>query len=262
MRVILFYIGDFPVRSYGLIVALAILLGIGVAYFLAKGTKYREHVLNLSLFVIMGAIFGARLWEVIFFQWEYYSRHWVEIFAIWNGGLSIQGGLIGGFVTGFMYTRFYKLSFWEFADVIAPAIVFGQAVGRIACLLNGDAYGSPTGSNFGLVFPEGSLAYDAYGSRPLWPAEVWEGQWDLIVFGLLLMLKNRTLPTGFIFLSYNILYSFGRFMLEFLRGDTPRYAFDWTAAQWTSFSVIVLSLILLGVFSKGNLAAKQLKRVL
>jgi phosphatidylglycerol:prolipoprotein diacylglycerol transferase len=242
MRVILFHIGDFPVRSYGLIVALAILLAMGVAHYLAKGTKYHKHVMDLSLYAIVGAVLGARFWHVFFFQWGYYSQNLNEIFTIWNGGLSIQGGLVGGFLVGILYTWYHKLNFWEFADVLAPAIIFGQAIGRIACLLNGDAYGSPTGSNFGLVYPEGSMAYDTYGSQPLWPAEVWEGQWNFIVFGLLLILKNKTWPAGFIFLAYNILYSSGRFMLEFLRGDSPGYLFDWTAGQWTSITVIAISL--------------------
>ncbi|OUM90467.1 prolipoprotein diacylglyceryl transferase [Parageobacillus thermoglucosidasius] len=249
MKVILFYIGDYPVRSYGVVVALAIILAIGVAYYLVKGTKYRRHVLDMSIYVIIGAIIGARFWHVFFFQWGYYSQNLNQIFSIWNGGLAIQGGLVGGFIAGALYTWYHKLDFFEIADLLAPAIIFGQGVGRIACLLNGDAFGSPTGSNFGLVYPPGTIAYERYGSQPLWPAEVWEGQWDLIVFGLLLILKNRTWPKGFIFLAYNILYSFGRFMLEFLRGDSPRYLFEWTAAQWTSVTVIILSIIFMIVFT-------------
>ena len=249
MKVILFYIGDYPVRSYGVVVALAIILAIGVAYYLVKGTKYRRHVLDMSIYVIIGAIIGARFWHVFFFQWGYYSQNLNQIFSIWNGGLAIQGGLVGGFIAGALYTWYHKLDFFEIADLLAPAIIFGQGVGRIACLLNGDAFGSPTGSNFGLVYPQGTIAYERYGSQPLWPAEVWEGQWDLIVFGLLLILKNRTWPKGFIFLAYNILYSFGRFMLEFLRGDSPRYLFEWTAAQWTSVTVIILSIIFMIVFT-------------
>lgn len=247
MRAILFYLGDYPVRSYGLMIAVAILLAASVGYYLARGTVYRKHVFDMLLYVIVGAIVGARLWEVVFFQGDYYSKHWLEAFAIWEGGLSIQGGLVGGFITGAVYTRMHKLSFWEFADLLAPAIILGQAIGRIACFLNGDAYGSPTNSGFGLVYPEGSMAYDAYGSQPLWPAEIFEMQWDLIVFGILIALRNKSWPKGFHFLAYNILYAFGRFMLEYLRGDTPRYALDWTAAQWTSISVITISVILLAV---------------
>lgn len=242
MRVILFYIGDFPVRTYGIVVALAILLAMGVAYYLARGTVYQKHLPDIAVYMVVGGIVGARAWEVLFFQFEYYSRNPGEILMIWHGGLSIQGALVGGMVGAILYLKLKRLSFWEFADIAAPAAVLGQAVGRIACFLNGDAFGSPTGAGFGLVYPEGTMAYETYGSQPLWPAEIMEAQWDLIVFAILISMKNKAWPTGTLFLAYNILYAAGRFTLEFLRGDTPRYAWDWTAAQWTGFSVILISI--------------------
>ncbi|WP_438447541.1 prolipoprotein diacylglyceryl transferase [Gorillibacterium sp. sgz5001074] len=252
MRVTLFSIFGYSVHSYGLIVAIAILLGTGVAYYLAKGTPYQKHILDMVVLVVAGAIAGARAWEVFFFQWSYYSHHLLEIVAIWNGGLSIQGGLIGGFAAGALYTRKHRIPFWELADIMAPAIIFGQGVGRIACFLNGDAFGSPTGLGYGVVYPPGTIAFDTYGSEPLFPAEVWEGQWDFVVFGLLLILKNRVWFRGFLFLAYNILYSLGRFLLELLRGDTPRYLFDWTAAQWTSMTIIAASLIMMIILARKS----------
>lgn len=249
MRVILFHIGDFPIRSYGVMIAVAILLAMGVAYYLAKGTIYQKHLTDIIFYMIIGGIIGARFWEVFFFEFGYYSKHLIDIFMIWNGGLSIQGSIVGGILGVILYTKHKRISFWEFADILAPALVLGQAIGRIACFLNGDAFGSPTGSNFGLVYPKGTMAYETYGSRPLWPAEVMEAQWDIIVFALLIILKNKRWPTGIIFLAYNIFYAAGRFALEFLRGDTPRYAFGWTAAQWTSFSVILISIALATFFS-------------
>ncbi|MFC4767674.1 prolipoprotein diacylglyceryl transferase [Effusibacillus consociatus] len=241
MQVILFYIGDFPVRSYGLIVAISILLGMGVAiYFARQAGRYVQHVSGLAMYAIIGALVGARLWQVFFFEWEYYAKNLLEIFALWHGGMSIQGGLVGGFAAGAFYTWKYKVPFWDFADTVAPGIIFGQGIGRAACLMNGDAFGSPTGGNFGLVYPPGTYAYDTYGSQPLWPAEVWEGQWDMVVFALLLILKQTNWPVGYVFLFYNILYSIGRFLLEFLRGDTAR-TLGMTAAQWTSLAVIVIA---------------------
>ena len=241
MHQILFYIGNYPIRAYGTTIAIAILLAMGMTAYMAKQErKYEEHVSGLVIWAILGAIIGARFWQVFFFEWAYYSQHLNEIFAIWNGGMSIQGGLVGGFAGGGLYTWRNKIRFWEMADIAAPGIILGQAVGRIACLLNGDAFGSPTGSNFGLVYPEGTYAYDVYGSQPLWPAEVWEGQWDLVVLALLFLIKMRRVPTGYLFLSYNLLYSLGRFLLEFLRGDTDRFA-GLTAAQWTSLAVMVLA---------------------
>ena len=245
MRVVLFSIGGFEVHSYGVVGALAVLLALGMAHYLAAGTRYQEHIFNMVPYLFISALLSARIWHVFFFQWEYYSQHVSEILHIWNGGIAIQGALVGGFLGIMIYTRKHRLSFWEFADLLAPAIVLGQSIGRIACFLNGDAYGSPTGLGFGIVYPEGTMAYDAYGSQPLWPAEIWEGQWDLIVFVLLVLLRNRNWTSGVLFLTYNILYSFGRFNLEWLRGDSPRYMFHWTAGQWTSFSVMAVSLCLI-----------------
>lgn len=155
MRVTLFEIGDFAVRSYGVIVALAILLALGVAYFLTKNTIYQSHLFDSFIFVLIAGMIGARIWHVFFFQWEYYSEHLTEIFTIWNGGISIMGAIVGGAAGLAIYTRRKKISFWEFADLLAPAVVLGQAIGRIACFLNGDAFGSPTGSGFGIVYPKG-----------------------------------------------------------------------------------------------------------
>lgn len=120
---------------------------------------------SLALYAVVGGLLGARLWEVLFFQWDDYSRHPGEVLAIWEGGVSIQGALVGGWAAALWYARRHKLDFWELSDVVAPALVFGQGIGRIACLLNGDAYGSPTGSGFGLVYPPGTAAYAAYGSQ-------------------------------------------------------------------------------------------------
>jgi phosphatidylglycerol---prolipoprotein diacylglyceryl transferase len=256
MRVELLEIGGFTLRSYGVIVAIAILLAVGVAHYLAKGTTYQKHIPNMAVYIVLGAIVGARIWHVFFFQWLYYSQHLSEIFAIWNGGIAIQGALVGGFITAAVYTRVHKISFWDLADIAAPAIILGQAIGRIACFLNGDAYGSPTGTGFGIVYPEGTMAFDRYGAVPLWPAEIWEGHWDLIVFGVLLALKNKKLPTGVMFLTYNILYSVGRFSLEFLRGDSPRYAFEWTAGQWTSVTVILIAFALMAYLTKRTNVVK------
>lgn len=243
MAPILFTIGNFSLRSYGTIVAIAILLGLAVAYILTSDKEYREHLLEVPIYGIIGAIIGARSWQVFFYEWDYYSQNLAEIPMIWHGGLAIQGALVGAFLAAVIYAKVKHINFWRLADIAAPGLILGQAIGRIACFLNGDAYGTPTGSNFGIVYPEGTPAYAAFGSQPLWPAEVWEGQWDFIVFVIILMLSRwRKWSQGIIFLSYIILYSIGRFALEFLRGDSPYHWFNWTSGQWTSMGMIIISL--------------------
>lgn len=240
------FIGPFPIRSYSLLFVLAILLGLGFTVTLAKLQKKNdlaEHLMNLSVPMFIGAIIGSRFWAVFLFEWDFYSKHPEEIIAIWHGGLSIQGGIVGAVLVGIWYVRKHKLSFWELADLCAPGLILGQSIGRDANLMNGDAFGDPTGGNFGILYPEGTIARAMYGDQPLWPAEVWEGQMDVIIFAILFMLLQKRLKRGYLFLAYNILYNSGRFMLEMLRGDSPGFLFNWTTAQWTAVSIIIISVI-------------------
>lgn len=245
LQQILFEIGGFSIRSYGVIVAIAILLGLIVSYVLASDDEqYREHLLDLLMYAIMGGVLGARLWQIFFYDWGYYSANPGEILKIWHGGLAVQGSLVGAFLVGWVYTRLKKIDFWRLADIAAPGLILGQGIGRIACFLNGDAYGTPTNSGFGLVYPPGTPAYNVYGSQPLWPAEVWEGQWDIIVFVIILILsRGRKWTKGTLFLSYIILYSLGRFALEFLRGDVTTHMLGLSSGQWGSIAAIAVSVI-------------------
>jgi phosphatidylglycerol:prolipoprotein diacylglycerol transferase len=248
MHQYLFYIGSYPVRSYSVLFLLAFLLGLGVTVYFAKAEGKRHLVdplMTLGPLLFLGGLIGSRFWQVFFFDWPFYSRHPGQIIAIWHGGLSIQGGVVGAALTGLVYLRKKGLSFWEMADLCAPGIMLGQSIGRDANLMNGDAFGSPTGGNFGLLYPDGTLARATYGDRPLWPAEVWEGQGDIIIFALLLLLKQRKWPSGWIFLIMEALYNIERFLLEILRGDSPRFLFHWDAAQWTSAPVTIACLIML-----------------
>ncbi len=242
-----FFIDHFPVRAYSTLFLLAFLLGLGITVYFAQieqKTNLIDHLLNLGPLLFIGGLIGSRIWQVFFFDWSYYRLHIGQILAIWNGGLSIQGGIVGSIIVGWIYIRRYHLNFWELADLFAPGLILGQSIGRDANLMNGDAFGSPTEGDFGLLYPTGTLARSTYGDQPLWPAEIWEGQGDVLIFALLIMLKLRRWPRGWIFLFEMTLYSMERFLLEMLRGDSPRFLFHWDAAQWTSAPVIALCLLL------------------
>ena len=86
--------------------------------------------------------------------------------------MAIQGGIVLGTLVGIWYTKRHQIDTWALADIVCPAVILGQAIGRCANLLNGDAFGAPTGSDFGLLYPPTTLAYQTYGSQPLWPAEI------------------------------------------------------------------------------------------
>ena len=245
MHQYLFFVGDFPIRAYGLILSLSIILATGVAYFLAKQDgRWHNHIVDIGIYSGIAGIVGARLWDVFFFDWAYYSHHLSEIFYVWQGGMAIQGGIVFGVGAGIIYARRHKIDILALADIVAPAIILGQAIGRCANLLNGDAFGAPTGGNFGIIYPETTLAYHTYGAQPLWPAEVWEGQIDFVIFALLLIFRAFPHAKGQAFSLYIMLYSLARFGLEFLRGDyaTPVFL-SFTSAQTTSVVAFILALI-------------------
>lgn len=243
MHQYLFFIGEFPIRAYGLVLSLSIILATGVAYFLAKQDgRWHHHIVDLGIYCGIAGIIGARLWDVFFFDWAYYSHHLNEIFYVWQGGMAIQGGIVFGVIAGIIYAKRHNIDILALADIVAPAIILGQAIGRCANLLNGDAFGAPTGSNFGIIYPETTLAFRTYGQQPLWPAEIWEGQLDFVIFALLLIFRAFPHAKGQAFSLYIMLYSLVRFCLEFLRGDyaTPVFL-SFTSAQTTSLIAFVLS---------------------
>lgn len=243
----LFFIGDFPIRAYGLVLSLSIFLAVGVAYFFAKQDgRWHQHIPDMGIYCGLAGILGGRLWDVFFFDWHYYHNHLTEIFNVWQGGMAIQGGVVLGSIVGIIYTKRHNIDTWALADIIAPAIILGQALGRIANLLNGDAFGAPTGSSFGIIYPATTLAYHTYGSQPLWPAEIWEGQLDIVIFALLLIFRTTNHAKGQVFILYAVLYSIVRFLLEYIRGDYPTQVLGiaLTSAQMTSLLVIVAGIAL------------------
>ena len=248
MHQYLFFIGDFPIRSYGVVLSIAIFLATGAGYFFAKmdGRGYENFLIDIGLIGGFFGLLGARLWDVFFFDWGYYQNHVTEILNVWQGGMAVQGGIIGGVLAGGIYAWRKNLDVVHLADILAPAIILGQALGRCANLLNGDAFGAPTGGNFGILYPETTLAYRTYGAQPLFPAEVWECQLDIVIFALLLIFRSTNYVKGQCFALYVMLYAAARFFLEYLRGDYTNLAFGLLkSAQMTS---VVAFTIFLGIF--------------
>ena len=244
MHQYLFYIGDFPIRAYGLVLSISIIIATGVAYFLARQDgRYHEHVADIGIYCGLSGLLGARLWDVFFFDWDYYQHHLTELLNVWQGGMAIQGGVILGVITGILYCRQHKIDILAMMDICAPAIIFGQGLGRCANLLNGDAFGAPTGGSFGILYPQTTLAYHTYGAQPLWPAEIWEGQLDFLIFGLLLLYRAFPHAKGQAFALYVMLYSAARFCLEYLRGDYTELVLGiFKSAQMTSVIAFALAL--------------------
>ena len=106
MHQYLFHIGDFPIRMYGLVLCMSIFLATGVAYFLAKQDgRWQQHILDIGIYGGFAGLIGGRLWDVFFFDWDYYQHHLLEIPFVWQGGMAIQGGVIAGVLAGIWYCK-------------------------------------------------------------------------------------------------------------------------------------------------------------
>jgi phosphatidylglycerol:prolipoprotein diacylglycerol transferase len=199
---------------------------------------------DFSLYAIIGAIIGARLYYVLFSgggHWDYLF----SFFAIWHGGLAIHGALLGGFLVGFLYTRIQKISFWRFADTIAPSIILGQAIGRIGCFFNGDAHGYPTNLPWGLIYSPDSPAGQMFPGKTLHPTQLYEMVLNFIIFGILWKIRKDIKVDGHLFLLYVVLYSMIRIFVEHFRADRLTYFGNLSAAQSIGIIGIILGLSLM-----------------
>jgi len=225
----LFSIGSFEIGWHGIMVVLAVIVGIGASLWFAKGAEIkREVIYSAAPWAIVGGIIGARLFHVIDYLESTYISDPELIFTQFFNGLSILGAILGGALAVFIYARITHLQLGHLADAVAPALLLAQAVGRIGCTINGDACGIPTSLPWGVVYThEGAVAPSILiqaGYLPnaaAHPSPVYEIIWDLLVFALLWRLKGRLKPDGSLFLLYLSLYSFGRFFIEFTRAVTP-----------------------------------------
>lgn len=217
-----FSVGPLYLRWYGLLIASAVLVGLTVAQRLAQSRQLNPDLVgDLLVWLIVGAIPGARLYYVLF-QWNYYSQHPDQILAIWRGGIAIHGAIMGGTLAAILFSRVKHCSFWRLADVVAPSLVLGQAIGRWGNFFNSEAFGSPTDLPWKLLIPPDRRPVGFESVSYYHPTFLYESLWDLMVFGLLMALFFRfpKAKRGTLFLVYAIAYSCGRFWIEALRTDS------------------------------------------
>lgn len=236
-----FSIGDkfFSIKWYGVIIAfgftLAALFGGRIAYTWRINLSKMVDVLIYGTF---GGIIGARAYYVIF-QWDYYSQNPAEIFQIWNGGLAIYGGIIGGLLAAFITCKVEKLNFFNLLDMVGMSLLIGQGIGRWGNYANQEAFGTFTNGNFGMMSSkvasyiashpdkfglEGVTDVNAYieeNNLFVHPTFFYEFVWCMLGFAVLyIMLKKFRKFSGQLFLSYGIWYGLGRTFIEGLRTDS------------------------------------------
>jgi phosphatidylglycerol---prolipoprotein diacylglyceryl transferase len=210
--------GHFALRWYGLFVSLAIITAFLIAR--REGTRRgmsEDAILNVAIWGVLGGVIGARLLHVID-RWSEYAANPLSIVAIQDGGLAIYGGILGGIAAGSIGARREGLPVLKVADVAAPALVLAQAIGRIGCLFNGDALGSPTSLPWGVAYVNPAAMAPSLGVA-YHPTPAYEMLGDLLIFALLWKLRGRVRTDGAIFLTYLALYSTLKFTVSFARQE-------------------------------------------
>ena len=229
MNPVAFEIFGLSIRWYGILLSTGIMVGILLAYNEAKRLgKNPEYIIDLALWCVPAAVIGARIYYVLL-EWDYYNGDIMKMINIREGGLAIHGALIAAVFTGYIFTKIKKINFWETADIVAPSIIIGQAIGRWGNFMNGEAHGGPTNLPWGIMV-DGIKVH---------PAFLYESLWNLGVFLILIFYRKKKKANGEVFLLYGILYSVGRFWIEGLRKDSLMF-FGMRAAQLISLAIIIV----------------------
>jgi phosphatidylglycerol:prolipoprotein diacylglycerol transferase len=217
----LFKIGPLTIHTYGVLVAAGFLLGLALAVRQARKEGIPpEKIVDLGFYILLSALIGSRLFYILI-NASHYIKNPIDIFKIWEGGLVFYGGLLFTVPIVLWYVKKNALGIWSIADLFAPSLAIGHAIGRLGCFFSGCCYGKPAeGLPWSVTFtdPE-SLAIIGI---PLHPTQLYESSGELIIFFILITLRRHKSFNGQLFLTYIILYSVLRFIVEIYRGDVGR----------------------------------------
>jgi len=248
LRPILFQLGTFPIRSYGLLIAAAYMVSIWIARRRAAKNGYDPDVIiDLSVIVILVSIIGARL-AYVFVRWDYYRHDIAGVLRIWEGGLALYGGLVAGALVGLWFFRRRGVDMWAGADLVAPSLAMGITIGRLGCFLNGCCYGKVCEQPWGVVFGDSSIAGMHYPGLHVHPTQLYESFLGLIIFFVLLAADRRKSFEGFLLWLFVILLSVSRFLIDPIRHyGTESIAFRSGALALTNNQVVSVVLILVSL---------------
>ncbi len=268
--------GGIAIRSYGVMIAVALLLGAWWTRHRAAARGFSlSHADEIVTASVIGGLIGARLYYVLLTEPSWFLHRPLEIFAVWRGGLAVHGAWIGGALAALRAMRRRQVSFWRYADAVAPALALGQAIGRVGCFLSGCCFGLPTQRLWGVVFNHPETL--APRGIPLHPTQLYEAALALLIVAVLWWFEHRTLPDlhhqphangwspagmtprceGEVFLLYLLLSSVARFAVEALRWDNL-YWWGTTLkmAQLVSVALVVTAAVCWVVRRKASIWRK------
>lgn len=244
MNPVALQLGPISIRWYAICIVSGLILAVYLSMKEAPRKKINpDAIIDFILIAFPLAIVGARLYYVVF-EWGYYSQHLGEIFAIWNGGIAIYGGLLTGALVLYLFSRRRLIEPIDFLDIAAPSVMIAQSIGRWGNFFNQEAYGAAVKSlNYLPSFIRDQMYIDGSYRQPTF---LYESIWNLLGFLLILILRRKPqfLRQGEVTAFYLIWYGFGRMIIEGMRTDSLMFA-GLRVSQWLSMILILVGLAII-----------------
>jgi phosphatidylglycerol:prolipoprotein diacylglycerol transferase len=231
------------VKSWGLLLAVSFVLGILLSVRRGRQRGIEpDTVMDISFAVMVSSLIGVRLAYVLTHLGQF--DPWYRIFFIWDGGLTLYGGVLLAIAAVWWSARRRGIPFLRIADVLAPGVILGIGITRIGCFLAGCCFGKPTELPWGVHFPATCRAGTEFGDHAIHPAQLYSSAAGFAIFGLLLWLEKPSAPAGLTFGRFLLFYGIARFWLEFTRFVEPdQYlALGLSNNQWISLAMVIVGL--------------------
>jgi prolipoprotein diacylglyceryl transferase len=237
-------LGPLRLHVYGVMIALGVVAAVWLAQrrWEAIGGKPGT-MATLAVWGVPGGLIGSRLYSLAT-SWKVDTQgHWYRAFEIWQGGLGIWGGVVGGIALGFVGARRHGLPLWPLLDCVAPAFALAQAIGRWGNYFNQELYGRPSGLPWAVKIDNPQVPGHRYlPGTTFQPTFLYECLWDLAVVGIVIWVERRfRIRRGYLLAAYAAAYTFGRFWTEYLRIDEAHHYFGLRLNDWTSIAVFVVA---------------------
>lgn len=244
-------LGPLHLRSFGVAMAVAFLVGTWLGMREARRLGLDEdRFVNVILVTLVAAVIGARGLYVIEHLAEFRGE-WGSVFALWQGGLTLYGGIVAGTLAGLVAARRFGLPRWLVTDALTPSLALGTMFGRVGCYLNGCCYGHPTSQPWGVKFPHESFAYLEFGDTPVHPSQLYNAALGLALFAVLWAVRKRVRVPGTLFWSFLLAFALARIPIDLTRAYEAEAvllragALAVTESQLTSAALALFSALML-----------------
>jgi phosphatidylglycerol---prolipoprotein diacylglyceryl transferase len=252
-------LGPLHLHSYGLMLALAFWLGSGWLWREAARRGWDENqVATFCLLILVVSVAGARAFFVGT-HWGDYARDPLSALRLWEGGLTLYGGILIAIPTGILYCMRARIPVWGMGDAVAPAVALGTAIGRVGCFLNGCCFGIPTRLAWGVRFPQHSFADLQFPGEPLHPAQLYAAGGELVVLAVVLLARPRLRRPGQLWWLFVMLDAAARYAVDLFRYYEPSafLAHGFTVSQAIGAGLFALGLVMFLVVSRAPAALPE-----